>query len=118
MHPWDARRLSTPSFISSFEHQKLLQHLFKPKTDVSVEGGSRQSLLTWKVTESDLSTAGEVTAGPGSRDCAVDDDALDAVGNDRVGENGAVLVMDYAQPHRKPPIHNEKPRKQRLHRIL
>lgn len=51
---------------------------------------------------------GEVMAGggPGSRDGTLDDNALDSVDSD-VGED--TVVMDYAQPHRKPPIHNERP---------
>lgn len=50
---------------------------------------------------------GEVTAEPGVRDGTVeDDDALDPVDTD-VGQD--TVVMDYAQPHLKPPIHNEKP---------
>lgn len=43
---------------------------------------------------------------PGSLDGTVDDNAVDSVDSD-VGED--TVVMDYAQPHRKPPIHNEKP---------
>lgn len=48
-----------------------------------------------------------MTAEPGVRDGTVeDDDALDPVDTD-VGQD--TVVMDYAQPHLKPPIHNEKP---------
>ncbi|PKI41574.1 hypothetical protein CRG98_038085 [Punica granatum] len=42
----------------------------------------------------------------GSRDGSADDNAVDAVDGDVVED---IAVMDYAQPHRKPPIHNEKP---------
>ncbi|KAI9173779.1 hypothetical protein LWI28_006307 [Acer negundo] len=34
------------------------------------------------------------------------DEAVDSKENDVVED---IVVMDYAQPHRKPPIHNEKP---------
>ncbi|XP_075641474.1 uncharacterized protein LOC142613146 isoform X1 [Castanea sativa] len=35
-------------------------------------------------------------------------ETVDAIENEGV-DNSVSIVMDYAQPHRKPPIHNEKP---------
>ncbi|KAK4788681.1 hypothetical protein SAY86_020000 [Trapa natans] len=135
MHACDARRLSIPSFKFFDEHQKPLEYHSKPETEVRAEGESRESLFTLKVTDArhlttgddDLMSpssqiygateckkamrrqVGEVTGETRSRDVAVDDDVLDPVDTNRVGENGDAVVMDYAQPHRKPPIHNEKP---------
>jgi hypothetical protein len=34
------------------------------------------------------------------------EETVDAMKNDGMDN---MVVMDYAQPHRKPPIHNEKP---------
>jgi len=35
-------------------------------------------------------------------------ETVDAIENEGL-DNNVSIVMDYAQPHRKPPIHNEKP---------
>ncbi|KAK4788221.1 hypothetical protein SAY86_019540 [Trapa natans] len=134
MHACDARRLSIPSFKFFDEHQKPLEHHSKQETKVRVEGKSRESLFTSKVTDARHLTTGdddlmspssriygateykavrrqvrEGTEKTRSRDVTVDDDVLDPVDTHRVGEDADAVVMDYAQPHRKPPIHNVKP---------
>lgn len=36
-------------------------------------------------------------------------ETVDAIENEGLDNSVISIVMDYAQPHRKPPIHNEKP---------
>ncbi|OWM88378.1 hypothetical protein CDL15_Pgr003790 [Punica granatum] len=69
---------------------------------VSPSSQINSQAIEWKASRRQVR---EVTER-GSRDGSADDNAVDAVDGDVVED---IAVMDYAQPHRKPPIHNEKP---------